>query len=198
MTSLLKQYQTTIAPALQTDLGLKNINAVPKIKKVVLNIGLSKSLTDKSFTEVAVNTLQRISGQKPILTKAKTSISNFKIREGMVVGATVTLRGAKMYDFIEKLVNITFPRIRDFHGLEPHKGFDGHGNFSVGFREHIVFPEIKSDEIEKIHGLEVALNTTAKTDAQALALLRAFGFPFMLQSSPTAKKTKKVAKKKKK
>ncbi len=198
MKDLYQKYHTVIAPALQTELGMKNINAVPKIKKVVLNIGLSKSLVDKSFTELAVNTLQRISGQKPILTKAKISISNFKIREGMVVGATVTLRGQRMYDFLDKLINITFPRIRDFHGLEPHKGFDCHGNFSVGFREHIVFPEIKSDEIEKIHGLEVAVNTTAKTDAQSLALLRAFGFPFMLNSSKIVKKVKKVAKKKKK
>jgi len=197
MQDLYQQYRTTIAPALQTELGLKNINAVPKIKKIVVNIGLSKSLTDKSFTELAVNTLQRISGQKPILTKAKISISNFKIREGMVVGATVTLRGQRMYDFLEKLVNNTFPRIRDFHGLETHKGFDGNGNFSVGFREHIVFPEIKSDEIEKIHGLEVAINTTAKTDAQALTLLRAFGFPFRVASAKPVKKVKKAVKKKK-
>lgn len=176
--SLHEHYQKNVIKSLEQSLGVKNIHAVPKVEKVVLNIGLSKSLSDRAFTDIAVNTLQRITGQKPVLTKAKKSISNFKIREGMVVGAMVTLRGQKMYDFLDKMINITFPRIRDFHGLDPKKGFDGHGNFSIGFREHIVFPEIKSDEIEKLHGLEVAVRTTAKNNNECLALLRALGFPF--------------------
>ena len=157
---------------------MKNIHAAPSIKKVVLNVGLSKALNDKSFIEVATKTLERITGQKPVLTKAKKSISNFKIREGMVVGAMVTLRGPKMYDFLFKLVNVAFPRIRDFHGLEGKKGFDRNGNYIDGFREHIVFPEIRSDEIEKLHGLEVAISTTAMNDAECRLLLTSLGFPF--------------------
>ena len=176
--NLRQKYQKQVVKSLQESLGIKNVHAVPRVEKAVLNIGLSKSLSDRAFVDIAVNTLQRISGQKPVLTKAKKSISNFKIREGMVVGAMVTLRGQKMYDFLEKMVNITFPRIRDFHGLDPQKGFDGHGNWAIGFREHIVFPEIKSDEIEKLHGLEVAVRTTARNNEQSLALLRVLGFPF--------------------
>lgn len=171
-------YQKEVVPHLMKELGVKNAMAVPAIKKVVLNVGLSKALQDKSFIDVASKTLERITGQKPVLTKAKKSISNFKIREGMVVGAMVTLRGPKMYDFLYKLVHVSFPRIRDFHGLDPKKGFDRNGNYIIGFREHIVFPEIRSDEIEKLHGLEVAVSTTATNAEQCRALLIALGFPF--------------------
>ena len=171
-------YKTDAVPVMMKERGYANRLAVPKISKVVLNIGLSKALQDKKYIDIAVSTLTRITGQKPVLTKAKKSISNFKIREGMVVGAMVTLRGERMYDFLEKLINVAFARIRDFHGLDPKKGFDKNGNYTVGFREHIVFPEIGSDEVEHIHGLEVTINTTAKNRDEAFHLLHLLGFPF--------------------
>lgn len=173
-----QQYMKEIVPRLKKELGILNTLAVPRVTKVVLNVGLSKSLSDKRYVEIAEKTLTRITGQKPVLTKAKKSISNFKIREGMIVGAMVTLRGNRMYDFLSKLVNVALPRIRDFHGLDPMKGFDQHGNFSLGFKEHLVFPEISSDEVENIHGLEIAVSTTAKNRDEAFKLLTAFGFPF--------------------
>ncbi|OGY92775.1 MAG: 50S ribosomal protein L5 [Candidatus Komeilibacteria bacterium RIFCSPLOWO2_01_FULL_53_11] len=173
-----KKYIDTVAPKMRQAFGYTNTLAIPKIEKVVLNAGLSKGLNDKKYQDAVERTLQRISGQKPVMTKAKKSISNFKIREGMVVGAKVTIRGGRMYDFLDKLVSVALPRMRDFHGLDPEKGFDGHGNFSLGFREHIVFPEIGSDEVENIHGLEVTIATTAKTKDEARVLLQSFGFPF--------------------
>ncbi|OGY90397.1 MAG: 50S ribosomal protein L5 [Candidatus Komeilibacteria bacterium RIFCSPLOWO2_01_FULL_52_15] len=178
MTRLRKEYNEKIAPRLSKELKRSNILAVPHLKKIVLNVGLSKSLQDKKYVDVAVATLTRITGQKPVLTKAKKSISNFKIREGMVVGAMVTLRRDRMYDFLDKLVHVALPRMRDFHGLDPKKGFDDNGNYSLGFREHIVFPEIRSDEIESVHGLEIAIATTAKNKQETRALLDGFGFPF--------------------
>lgn len=178
MSHLREQYSKHIVPQLKKELGRHNALSIPRIKKIVLNVGLSKSLNDKRFVDFAVNTLTRISGQKPILTKAKKSISNFKIRQGMVVGAAVTLRGSRMYDFLDKLVNVALPRMRDFHGLDPRKGFDEHGNYSLGFREHIVFPEIASDEVENLHGLELSIATTARNRDETMALLSAFGFPF--------------------
>ena len=132
-----KKYIDTVAPKMRQAFGYTNTLAIPKIEKVVLNAGLSKGLNDKKYQDAVERTLQRISGQKPVMTKAKKSISNFKIREGMVVGAKVTIRGGRMYDFLDKLVSVALPRMRDFHGLDPEKGFDGHGNFSLGFREHI-------------------------------------------------------------
>lgn len=173
-----QQYTKDIVPRLKKELGISNTLAVPRVTKVVLNVGLSKSLSDKRYVDIAEKTLTRITGQKPVLTKAKKSISNFKIREGMIVGAMVTLRGNRMYDFLNKLVNVSLPRIRDFHGLEPRKGFDQHGNFSLGFKEHLVFPEISSDDVENIHGLEISISTTAKDRDEAFKLLTAFGFPF--------------------
>lgn len=178
MTDFQKQFNKTVRPAVMKEFGYTNIMAVPSIEKVVLNIGLSKSLQDKKWVDVAVNTLTRIAGQKPVLTKAKKSISNFKIREGMVVGAMVTLRGDKMYNFLQKMAQVTFPRMRDFHGLETKKGFDTHGNYSIGFKEHTVFPEIKSDEVESIHGLEISIKTTSPNKEQTLFMLQAMGFPF--------------------
>ena len=173
-----EQYATKVIPRMKDAFGYTNDLAVPRIKKVVVNVGLSKGLNDKKFIDVAVNTLTRITGQKPVLTRAKKSISNFKIREGMIVGAMVTLRGRRMYDFIEKLVHVSFPRMRDFHGLDPMRGFDKNGNFAFGFREHIVFPEIASDEVEHIHGLEIAIQTSARNKEETLHLLRSLGFPF--------------------
>ncbi len=178
MNRMLSKYNKEIVPLLKKELGIKNTLAVPRITKIVLNVGLSKSLQDKKFVDVAASTLTRITGQKPVLTKAKKAISNFKIREGLIVGAMVTLRGNRMYDFLDKLVNVSFPRIRDFHGIESAKGFDANGNFAIGFKEHLIFPEISGDEIENIHGLEIAIATTAKNREEAFLLLSAFGFPF--------------------
>lgn len=178
MKNLREQYNKELRAKLKEQLGLDNIMAVPKVQKVVLNIGLGKATQEKQWAEYGSSILQRISGQKPVLTKAKKSISNFKVREGNIVGAKVTLRGARMYDFLYKLVNSTIPRFRDFYGLDIKKGFDGHGNYIMGFKEHIVFPEIGMEDIEKIHGLEVAIATSAKNDEQAAALLSALGFPF--------------------
>ena len=154
--------------------------AVPKIEKITLNVGLGKSLSDKEYIKTVENTLKRATGQKLVFTKAKKSISAFKIRAGMIVGAKVTLRGSKMNDFLTKLIHITFPRIKDFHGIDAlGKHIDQKGNFSYGFKEHIVFPEIKTDEVEHIHGFEITISTTAKNKAEGYFLLKYFGFPFI-------------------
>ena len=158
-------------------LGYKNILQVPKLVKVVLNVGYGRQVKETAFVENIGETLKAISGQKPIQNKAKKSISNFKIREGMNIGASVTLRGKRMYDFIDKLVSITFPRVRDFRGISP-KSFDKQGNYSIGFKEHIAFPEIKSDAVDKLHGLQIVINTTAENKTAGLALLGKLGFPF--------------------
>lgn len=163
--------------ALKADFGYKNIHDVPKLSKVVLNVGASKALSDASYHEVMESVLTRISGQKPVATKSRLSISNFKIREGMVVGYKVTLRGKRMYDFLEKLINVTLPRVRDFQGLNK-KSFDKTGNYSLGFRDFVPFPEIRADEIEKTHGLEVLIHTTANNPEEGFALLNHLGFPF--------------------
>ena len=178
MSRLADKYKKKLRGELQKTLGLSNIMAVPKVEKVVLNIGIGKATQDKKWIELATSILERITGQKPVTTKAKKSISNFKVREGMVVGTKVTLRGEKMYDFLDKLVNVTFPRFRDFFGLELKKGFDGHGNYTIGLKEHIVFPEIGMDDVESTHGLEISVNTSAKNDKEALELLKVLGFPF--------------------
>jgi large subunit ribosomal protein L5 len=170
-------YQKKVIDQLKQEFGYKNIYQVPKIEKVVLNVGLGRGLKDASFTETVESTLIRISGQKPVKTKAKKSISNFKIREGMVIGMKVTLRGQRMYDFTEKFIKVTLPRVRDFRGLEL-KSIDKEGNLNLGIREHIAFPEIKADEIEKIHGLEVTFVSNAKTKKEGKALFKALGFPF--------------------
>lgn len=182
MNRLEAKYKNEALPALQEKLGTKNTMAVPRIEKVVVNAGLGKSLNDSGYKDVALNVLARITGQKPQETLARKAISNFKIREGMVVGAKVTLRGEQMYAFLDKLIHITFPRVRDFQGIS-RKGFDGNGNYSIGFKEHIVFPEISSDEVEKLVGLEVNIVTTADNDEAGEALLEALEFPFTKKKS---------------
>lgn len=172
-----EKFKKKIIPELKKQFGYKNDLEVPQIEKVVLNVGLGKSLKDSNFLDNVESTLMRITGQKPIKTKAKKSISNFKIRKGMVIGMKVTLRGQRMYDFLEKLVNIVLPRVRDFRGLSV-KAIDQGGNLNVGIKEHLAFPEIKADEIEKLHGLEIAVVTTAKNRDEGKALLAGFGFPF--------------------
>lgn len=175
--NLQEKFKKETVPQLKEKFGYKNDLQVPKIEKVVLNAGVGKGLKDKDFIETVESTLTRITGQKPVATKAKKSISNFKIREGMVVGMMVTLRGQKMWNFIEKLIAVALPRIRDFQGLSL-KSLDKQGNFNIGIKEHIAFPEIKADEIEKLHGLEIAIITTAKTKKEGQALLKSLGFPF--------------------
>lgn len=175
--NLKELYQKKISAELKEKLGYKNVFQVPKLEKVVFNVGLSKGLKDAAFLDIVESTLLRITGQRPVKTKAKKSISNFKIREGMVIGMKVTLRGQRMYDFIDKLIKVTLPRVRDFRGL-PLKSIDPRGNLSIGIREHISFPEIKVDEIEKLHSLEVTIVTTAKDKKEGQALFEALGFPF--------------------
>jgi len=175
--SLQERYKKEIAPQLQKDLGIKNINAVPKPEKIVVNIGLGSYLKVTKDFEPIIENIKLITGQKPVVRKAKKAISNFKLRQGVPIGLSVTLRGTRMFDFLNKLVNIVFPRMRDFQGIST-KIFDGKGNCTIGIREHIVFPEINPDEVSRLHGLEITIVTTAKDDKGGKALLRAFGFPF--------------------
>lgn len=189
--SLKEQYQKEIAPSLQKDLGIKNKHAIPALKMVKLNVGMGSIIAGKKDSGEILDNLAAITGQKPIVTKARKSISNFKLREGMPVGATVTLRGQKMYDFMNKLINVTFPRIRDFRGVSA-RGFDGHGNYSVGIKENTVFPEINPDNVDKIHGLQVTIVTSAENDEHGYKLLKAMGFPF--QALPKSMEKKEEAK----
>lgn len=170
-------YKKEIAPKLKENFGYKNTMQVPKLQKVVINVGFGRHSKEKAYIDNVLNTLTSISGQKPVLTKAKKSISSFKIREGMTIGAAVTIRGDRMYDFVEKLVKVTFPRVRDFRGVSD-KIIDKTGNLTVGFKENTAFPEIKIEEIENIHGLEVSIATTAKNKEEALELFKLIGFPF--------------------
>jgi large subunit ribosomal protein L5 len=175
--SLFSDYKTKIAPILQKELGYKNIFQVPRVEKVVINVGVGRFSKDKQYLEKVEEVIKRISGLKPVQTKARKAISNFKIRSGSIVGEMVTLRGKRMYDFLEKLIRITLPRVRDFHGLSP-KSFDQNGNYSIGFQEFLPFPEIRSDEVDMVFGLQVIINTTAKNKEEGMKLLSALGFPF--------------------
>ena len=170
-------YKKEIVPKMKEKFGYTNILAVPRLSKVVINVGVGRSSKEKAFIDNVVSSLSRISGQKPVLTKAKKSISAFKIREGMIVGVMVTLRNKRMDDFVQKLVQITFPRIRDFRGIS-QKQVDRQGNLTVGLREHLAFGEIKADEVDSIHGAEISISTTAKTRQEGLELFKLLGFPF--------------------
>lgn len=176
--NLYEKYKKEVVPALQKEFGYKNIMQVPKIKKVVINAGIGRFVKEPRYIDNVESTLSKITGQKPMRTKAKKSISNFKIREGMEIGVAVTLRGARMYQFLDKLIAITLPRVRDFRGLSD-KSFDRNGNYTMGFKENLAFPEIKAEELEKIHGLQVIINTNAKNKAEGKALLVNLGFPFV-------------------
>ena len=176
MTDLKKIYEDTIRPKLKEDLGLDNMMQVPKITQITLNMGVGEALTDRKQLDAAVSDMTAIAGQKPIITNARRSIAGFKIREGYPIGCKVTLRRARMYEFLDRLINIALPRQRDFRGISP-KAFDGRGNFSMGFSEQIVFAEIDCDKIDRIRGLDINITTTAQTDDQGRALLRAFNFP---------------------
>ena len=175
---LRETYDKKIVPALMERFGYKNRMAVPKLKLVSVNVGMSTNLLkDPKIPETVETTLTRITGQKPVKTLAKKSIASFKVREGQNIGMKVTLRGDRMWHFLEKLIHVTFPRVRDFRGISP-KLVDKQGNFSIGFKEYIAFPEIRSDEIEKLHGVQVTVSTTAKTREEGLELFRLMGFPF--------------------
>lgn len=177
MNRLEKKYRKEVIPEMKKAFGFSNDLAVPKILKVVVNVGIGKIAREEKNQEGVKTTLRRITGQEPLMTKAKKSISNFKVRRGMVVGACVTLRRTRMYDFIDKLIHATLPRVRDFRGLDK-KNLDGHGNLNIGFKEHTVFPEVTADEIDAIHGLEVAIVTNAKKNEVAQTLFELLGFPF--------------------
>lgn len=175
--TLYTTYKKDVVPALQQAFGYTNIMQVPRVKKIVVNVGYGRQVKDKQFIETVENTLQTITGQKPVHNKAKKSISNFKVREGMNIGVSVTLRGKAMYEFLYKLINVTFPRVRDFRGITPH-AFDKQGNYTIGFKENIAFPEMSTDAVDKLHGLEVVINTTATNKEEGYALLQALGLPF--------------------
>ena len=177
MTTLKEQYENELKGGLKEKLGLANIMDIPKIEKIVLNMGLGDAVQNPKIIDKAAEELTLISGQKAVVTRAKKSIATFKLRAGMPIGARVTLRKEKMYDFLSKLINIALPRVRDFRGVSA-KGFDGRGNFSMGIAEHIIFPEIDYDKIDQIRGLNITIVTTAKNDNDAKALLDAVGMPF--------------------
>lgn len=175
--TLKKKYQEDIVPALQEKFQYKSIMQVPKLEKICLNQGLGQAVADKKVLESALNDMSVIAGQKAVASNSKKDISNFKLRKGMPIGARVTLRGDKMYEFLERLVAVALPRVRDFRGINP-KGFDGRGNYNLGITEHIIFPEIDIDKVNKILGMDITFVTSAKTNEEGLALLKEFGMPF--------------------
>lgn len=176
MARLKELYLKELMPKLQEELGIKNVMEIPRISKITLNMGVGEAVGDKKILEHAVGDLEKITGQKPIITKARKSIAGFKIRDGWPIGAKVTLRSDRMYEFFDRLVSIAIPRIRDFRGISP-KQFDGRGNFTLGVGEQIIFPEIEYDKIDKIRGMDICISTTARNDDEGRALLRAFNFP---------------------
>lgn len=177
MARLLEQYRNELAPELQKKLGLANVMEVPKLEKITINMGVGEAVNDKKIMDNAVRDLSLISGQKPLVTKSKKSIAGFKIRDGWPIGCKVTLRREQMYEFLDRLINISLPRTRDFRGLSA-KSFDGRGNYTFGVKEHIIFPEIDFEKTDAVRGMDITFTTTAKDDAAAKALLEAFGFPF--------------------
>src|SRR6476659_1441727 len=174
---LAQHYREKVVPELMQKFGYKTVMQVPRLRKITINMGVGETTTDKKILDHALADMTKIAGQKPVTTKARRSIANFKVRAGFPVGCMVTLRGARMYEFLDRLVNIAMPRIRDFRGVS-NRAFDGRGNYSLGFKEQIIFPEIDYDKIDAIRGLDIAINTTAKNDDEARALLTAFRFPF--------------------
>ena len=176
MATLKERYKSEIAPRLKEELGLDNVMEVPRITKITLNMGVGEAVGDKKVMENAVADMEKISGQKPVVTKARKSIAGFKIRDGWPVGCKVTLRSDRMYEFLDRLISIAIPRVRDFRGISP-KSFDGRGNFAMGVTEQIIFPEIDYDQVDALRGLDITITTTARTDEEGRALLRAFNFP---------------------
>ena len=183
MARFLDQYNTTIAPAIATKFNLTNKMAIPKLDKIVINMGVGKATQDKALLEAAVDGLSKISGQKPLVTKARDSVAGFRLREGNEIGCKVTLRGRRMYEFFDRLISIALPRIRDFRGVNPNS-FDGHGNFTLGLAEQVVFPEIDADRVHHTQGMDITIVTTTSSDDQARELLSSFGMPFRLPQQP--------------
>ena len=177
MARLQQFYKETVAPGLQVKFGYKSVMEIPRITKITLNMGVGEAVGNKKILEHAVSDMAKIAGQKPVVTKAKKSIAGFKIRDGYPIGCMVTLRGPRMYEFLDRLVTIAMPRIRDFRGIGG-KGFDGRGNYNLGVKEQIIFPEIEYDKIDALRGMNISITTTAKNDQEARALLAAFKFPF--------------------
>jgi large subunit ribosomal protein L5 len=171
------KYNDEVTKGLMEKFGYKNVMEIPKIEKVVINMGVGEAVSNPKILDVAVNDMMTIAGQKPVVTRAKKSIAAFKIREGMPIGAKVTLRGQRMYQFLDKLLNIALPRVRDFRGVSP-KSFDGRGNYTMGIKEQLIFPEIEYDKVDKIRGMDIIIVTTAKTDEEARELLKLMGMPF--------------------
>ena len=176
MATLKEVYRDEIAPRLKEELGLVNVMEIPRITKITLNMGVGEALGDKKVLENALADMEKIAGQKPIITKARKSIANFKVREGWPIGCKVTLRHERMYEFLDRLISIAIPRVRDFRGVSP-KSFDGRGNFAMGVTEQIIFPEIDYDQVDALRGLDITITTTARNDDEGRALLRAFNFP---------------------
>jgi len=177
MARLQTHYREKIVPEMMQKFGYKTTMQVPRLSKITLNMGVGDAVNDKKNIDTAVADLTRISGQKPVVTKARKAIANFKIRQGLAIGTMVTLRGTRMYEFLDRLVSIAFPRVRDFRGVSG-RAFDGRGNYNIGLKEQIIFPEIEYDKIDKLRGMNISITTTAKTDEEAKALLAAFRFPF--------------------
>ena len=175
--NLKKLYQDEVAPALMQKFGYKSTMQIPRLEKIVVNVGCSEARENAKVLDAVVNDLTTITGQKAVITKAKKSVANFKLREGMPIGAKVTLRGSKMWEFLDRLFNVALPRVRDFHGINPNS-FDGRGNYALGIKEQLIFPEIEYDKIDKIRGMDIIICTTAKTDEEAKALLELVGAPF--------------------
>jgi large subunit ribosomal protein L5 len=171
------KYNNEVRPAMQQKFGYQNVMEIPRLEKVVLNMGVGKAIGNSKLLDAAAQDLATVSGQKPVITRARNSISNFKLREGMAIGAKVTLRGDRMYEFMDKLMNINLPRVRDFRGVSP-KSFDGRGNYSLGVKEQLIFPEIEYDKVDSIQGMDITVVTTARTDEEAKALLEFLGMPF--------------------
>ena len=176
-TRLQKQYQSVIVPQLMQELGLKNPMQVPRIEKITINMGVGEAVADKKLIDNAVGDLIKITGQKPLVTKSKKSLATFKLRAGLAIGAKVTLRGARMYEFLDRLISIAMPRIRDFRGVSA-RAFDGRGNYNFGVKEQIIFPEIQYDQVDKVRGMDITITTTAMDDKAGKALLSGFSFPF--------------------
>ena len=177
MVRLQQVYREQIVPKLRSDLKIENVMQVPRIAKITINMGVGEAVADKKVMDAAVADLTKITGQKPLITKSRKAIASFKIRQGLPIGAKVTLRGARMYEFLDRLISIAMPRIRDFRGMSP-RAFDGQGNYSLGVKEQIIFPEIQYDQVDQIRGMDITITTTATDDRHGRALLEAFNFPF--------------------
>ena len=177
MARLHQYYLETVLPKLREELGIANIMEVPKITKITVNMGVGEAVADKKVIDAAAGDLAKITGQKPVMCQARKSVASFKVRDGLAIGCKVTLRGARMYEFLDRLINVAMPRIRDFRGVSP-RSFDGRGNYNMGVKEQIIFPEIQYDQIDQLRGMDITITTTAKDDKAGRALLEAFQFPF--------------------